>query len=93
MKKKKLYTLTLLVCGTTEFLYARQQELMQSPYYAHTQNMTQDLDKMYEDLMRNDFFTNFKKYSKMLYDLIETKYYPLIPFGKYNVINTTTNYD
>jgi len=56
---------------------------MQSPYYAHTQNMTQDLDKFYKDLMQNDFLTNFKKYCLMLYDVIETRYYPLIPFGEY----------
>jgi len=69
---------------TTEFLYARQQELMQSPYYAHTQNMTQDLDRFYKDLMQNDLFTNLKKYCTILYDVIKTKYYPLIPFGKYS---------
>lgn len=67
----------------TEFLYARQQELMQSPYYAHTQNMTHDLDRFYKDLMQNDFLTNFKKYTVMLYDIVKTKYYPLIPFGEY----------
>ncbi|XP_060856834.1 uncharacterized protein LOC132934536 [Metopolophium dirhodum] len=64
-----------------QFLYARQQELMQSPYYAHTQNMTQDLDKFYKDLMQNDLFTNLKKYCTILYDVIKTKYYPLIPFA------------
>ncbi|VVC30431.1 Hypothetical protein CINCED_3A001550 [Cinara cedri] len=64
-----------------QFLYARQQELMQSPYYAHTQNMTQDLDKFYKDLMQNDFLTNMKKYSGILYELIKSKYYPLIPFA------------
>jgi len=70
-------------CGVPEFLYARQQELMQSPYYAHTQNMTQDLDRFYKDLMQNDFLTNFKKYCLLLYDVIKAKYYPLIPFGEY----------
>jgi len=69
-----------------EFLYARQQELMQSPYYAHTQNMTQDLDRFYKDLMQNDLFTNLKKYCTILYDVIKSKYYPLIPFGEYLTI-------
>ncbi|XP_050528812.1 uncharacterized protein LOC126898616 isoform X2 [Daktulosphaira vitifoliae] len=68
-----------------QFLYARQQELMQSPYYAQTQNMTQDLDKFYKDLMQNDFLTNLKKYSTMLYNLFKARYYPLIPFA--NEIN------
>jgi len=57
---------------------------MQSPYYAHTQNMTQDLDRFYKDLMQNDLFTNLKKYCTILYDVIKAKYYPLIPFGKYS---------
>lgn len=55
---------------------------MQSPYYAQTQNMTQDLDKFYKDLMQNDFLTNLKKYSTMLYNLFMARYYPLIPFGE-----------
>ncbi|XP_025406452.1 uncharacterized protein LOC112680523 [Sipha flava] len=64
-----------------QFLYARQQELMLSPYYTQTQNMTQDLDKFYKDLMHNDVLTNLKKYTTMLYDVIKTRYYPLIPFA------------
>lgn len=63
---------------------------MQSPYYAHTQNMTQDLDKVYQDLMHNDFLTNLKKYSSMLFEVIKTRYYPLIPFGKCLVEYRTT---
>jgi len=77
------------IYDTTEFLYARQQELMQSPYYAHTQNITQDLDRFYKDLMQNDLFTNLKKYCTILYDVIKTKYYPLIPFGKYSTLSLT----
>jgi len=84
--------LLIRIYDTTEFLYARQQELMQSPYYAHTQNMTQDLDKFYKDLMQNDLFTNLKKYCTILYDVIKSKYYPLIPFGEYSTLSLSSLY-
>lgn len=45
-------------------------------------DLTQDLDRLYHDLMTNDIFTNIKKYSYQIYRYFNEKIVPQIPFMK-----------
>uniref|UniRef100_A0A182J4N7 Vitellogenin domain-containing protein n=1 Tax=Anopheles atroparvus TaxID=41427 RepID=A0A182J4N7_ANOAO len=64
------------------FLYNKTQELADSPYFNTVTNFTQDLDMLYKDLVTNDVFTNFKKYSSVTYRFMREKYFQLVPFGR-----------
>ncbi|GLH12107.1 Apolipophorins, partial [Gryllus bimaculatus] len=65
-----------------DFLYQRKTELVESPYFSKFANFTQDLDKFYKDIMKNDIITNIRKYSKIVYEFIRDKYFAMVPFGK-----------
>ncbi|XP_049847119.1 uncharacterized protein LOC126299332 [Schistocerca gregaria] len=65
-----------------DFLYQRRSEIVESPYFSKFANFTQDLDKIYKDLLKNDALTNIKKYSYIIYQFLEDKYFALVPFGK-----------
>ncbi|KAK9498025.1 hypothetical protein O3M35_003911 [Rhynocoris fuscipes] len=64
-----------------EFLYEKQSELMKSAVFRSNSNFTKDLEKFYDDITKNDFWTNMRKYSKMLYDIVTEKYFASVPFG------------
>ncbi|BES90627.1 Domain of Unknown Function (DUF1081) [Nesidiocoris tenuis] len=64
-----------------EFIYEKQSELLRSAVFQRNANFTKDLDNFYQDITKNDFFTNVKKYAKMLYDIFTQKYLSSLPFG------------
>lgn len=55
---------------------------MDSPYFNKVSNFTQDLDRLYKDIMQNDAITNIKKYSALLWAFLKDKYFKLVPFSK-----------
>lgn len=65
-----------------DFLYHRKQELTGSPYFSKLANFTQDIDRFYKDITKNDTITNIKKYSKKIYEFLKEKYFTIVPFGK-----------
>lgn len=58
---------------------------MKSSVFAKNTNLTKNLDVFYEDLTKNDFITNLKKYAQMLVDLIRQHYFSIVPFGDYYI--------
>ncbi len=50
----------------SDFMNNRTNEFVESPYFTRISNITRDMDTLYTDLKTNDFFTNFKKYSKII---------------------------
>lgn len=65
-----------------DFLYARTNEIVDSPYFHKVSNFTQDLDRLYRDIMANDMLTNVRKYSALAWQFVKEKYFVLVPFGK-----------
>uniref|UniRef100_W4VR36 Putative lipoprotein n=1 Tax=Corethrella appendiculata TaxID=1370023 RepID=W4VR36_9DIPT len=65
-----------------DFLYKRTNELVESPYFNQVSNFTQDLDRLYKDLVGNDAITNIKKYSMLIWKFAKEKYFKIVPFGK-----------
>lgn len=65
-----------------DFLYERTNEIMDSPYFHQVSDLTQDLDRLYHDLMTNDIFTNIKKYSVLTYRFLKEKIFNILPFGR-----------
>ena len=55
---------------------------MESPYFVKVSNITHDMDVLYQDIQKNDMFTNFKKYSTLLYKFLKEKILRVMPFGK-----------
>lgn len=70
-----------------EFIYEKQSELLRSAVFQRNANFTKDLDNFYQDITKNDFFTNVKKYAKMLYDIFTQKYLSSLPFGNFGSNN------
>ncbi|XP_028158784.1 uncharacterized protein LOC114351683 isoform X6 [Ostrinia furnacalis] len=66
--------------GVMDFFYNRTQELTDSPYFNYVSTFTQEMDKIYKDLMNNDLVTNVKKYSKALFNVVWSKIEKYIPF-------------
>jgi hypothetical protein len=64
-----------------DFLYKRTNEIIESPYFNQVSNFTQDLDRLYRDLIKNDTITNIKKYSVLAWQFIKQKYFKIVPFG------------
>lgn len=71
----------------SDFLYLRKAEIVESPYFSKFAKLKQDLDKVYTDIISHDAITNFKKYSKIIYEFLKEKYFSMVPFGKFH------NYD
>lgn len=44
-------------------------------------NFTQDVDRLYKDLVSNDALTNIRKYSGLAWQFFKEKYFRLVPFG------------
>lgn len=65
-----------------DFLYKRTNELIESPYFNKVSDFTQDLDRLYKDLMANDALTNIKKYTVLGWEFLKEKYFKIVPFGK-----------
>ena len=63
-------------------MYDRKNDVMESPYFSKIYELSQDLDKFYKDITKNDIITNIKKYSKIFYDFLREKYFTMVPFGK-----------
>lgn len=51
----------------------RTNEIIESPYFMRVSNITRDLDTLYSDMKTQDLFTNFKKYSGLLYKFAKEK--------------------
>ncbi|XP_060807756.1 uncharacterized protein LOC106135284 [Amyelois transitella] len=66
--------------GVMDFFYKRTQDLTDSPYFNYVSTFGQEMDKIYKDLMNNDYLTNIKKYSRKLFDVIWGKLEKYIPF-------------
>lgn len=64
-----------------DFFYKRTNELVESPYFNKVSNFTQDLDKLYKDIMQNDVHTNIRIYSEMLWNFLKDRYFKLVPFS------------
>ncbi|XP_073994094.1 apolipoprotein lipid transfer particle isoform X2 [Rhodnius prolixus] len=64
-----------------EFLYEKQSELMRNTVFRANSNFTKDMEKFYDDITKNDFLTNLKKYTRMLYDIVTEKYFTVVPFS------------
>lgn len=64
------------------FLYVRSNEIVESPYFHRVSNFTQDIDRLYQDIMGNDVLTNLRKYSVLGWQFVKEKYFVLVPFGK-----------
>lgn len=79
---------TLLVSITsnlflfTDFLYQRTNELTGTPYFHKVSNFTQDIDRLYRDIVSNDALTNIRKYSVLAWQFFKEKYFRLVPFGR-----------
>ncbi|XP_066998183.2 uncharacterized protein Apoltp [Anabrus simplex] len=65
-----------------DFLYQQKKEIFESPYFTKVANFTQDLDRLYKDIIKNDMITNIRKYSKIIYEFLKEKYFTMVPFGK-----------
>ena len=65
-----------------DFLYKRTNDLAESPYFNQVSNFTQDLDRLYKDMVGNDAITNIKKYSALLWKFAKDKYFKMVPFAK-----------
>ncbi len=65
-----------------DFLYQRTNELTGTPYFHKVSNFTQDIDRLYRDLVSNDALTNIRKYSVLAWQFFKEKYFRLVPFGK-----------
>lgn len=61
-------------------MYNRTNEIIESPYFVRVSNITRDLDILYHDMKTDDMFTNFKKYSGLLYKFAKEKFLRL-PFA------------
>ncbi|XP_063238564.1 uncharacterized protein LOC134540049 isoform X2 [Bacillus rossius redtenbacheri] len=66
----------------TAFLYERKLDIVDSYYYNQFANLTQDIDRIYRDINKNDIITNIRKYSKLIFEFVKEKYFSLVPFGK-----------
>lgn len=62
-------------------MYNRTNELIESPYFSRVSNITHDLDVLYQDLSNNDMFTNFRKYSGVMWSFLKEKTMSMMPFG------------
>ena len=65
-----------------DFLYDRRNELITSPYFDRFTNFTQDIDKFYRDIKANDIITNIQKYSTLVIQFVQERYFTFVPFGK-----------
>jgi hypothetical protein len=65
----------------SDFLYKRTNEIIESPYFNQVSNFTQDLDRLYKDLIKNDTITNIKKYAALAWQFLKQKYFKIVPFG------------
>ncbi|XP_065216942.1 uncharacterized protein Apoltp isoform X2 [Planococcus citri] len=63
-----------------DFIYARKDDFMNSPYILKSTNLTQKLDSIYKDFSKNDFITNVKKYVGVMFDAVYEYYFSQIPF-------------
>lgn len=54
---------------------------MESPYFNKVSNFTQDLDRLYKNIMQNDLITNVKIYSELLWNFLKDRYFKLVPFS------------
>ena len=63
-----------------DFLYTKKNDL--SPYLLRNANVTRRLDLLYKDLIRNDLFTNLKKYSALFFDVVYEYYVAEVPYSK-----------
>lgn len=45
-------------------------------------NFTQDIDRLYKDLVSNDALTNIRKYTGLAWQFFKEKYFRLVPFGR-----------
>ncbi|RVE52154.1 hypothetical protein evm_003227, partial [Chilo suppressalis] len=66
--------------GIMDFFYSRTQELTDSPYFNYVSTFSQEVDKIYKDLVNNDLVTNIKKYSKKFMNVVWSKIEKYIPF-------------
>ncbi|KAI4503203.1 hypothetical protein M0802_001425 [Mischocyttarus mexicanus] len=65
-----------------DFLYNRKNEIISSPYFDRFSNFTQDIDKLYKDIKKNDIITNIDKYFGLVIQFLKERYFALVPFGK-----------
>ncbi|XP_076760898.1 apolipoprotein lipid transfer particle [Xylocopa sonorina] len=65
-----------------DYFYDRKNDLIASPYFDRFNNFTQDIDKFYRDVKRNDVITNIRKYSVLVIRFLKERYFNLVPFGK-----------
>uniref|UniRef100_A0A1B6DM97 VWFD domain-containing protein n=1 Tax=Clastoptera arizonana TaxID=38151 RepID=A0A1B6DM97_9HEMI len=63
------------------FMYQKQNQIMNTPFFMRESNISQDLDKFYKDLTKRDFFSNLSKYTSMILGIIKDKYFKVVPFG------------
>lgn len=56
---------------------------MRNTVFRANSNFTKDMEKFYDDITKNDFLTNLKKYTRMLYDIVTEKYFTVVPFSKF----------
>lgn len=65
-----------------DFLYDRHNDLISSPYFDKLTNFTQDIDKVYRDIKANDIVTNVRKYTGLVVQFLQDRYFTFVPFGK-----------
>lgn len=65
-----------------EFLHKRTNEIVESPYYDTISKFTQDMDRIYRDIQTNDALTNIRKYTSLVWDFLQEKYFEVVPFAK-----------
>lgn len=68
-------------CIFPDFIYAKKNDLINSPNFLRSANFTQKLDEIYKDFSKNDIVTNVKKYLGVLYDTIYEYYISNIPYS------------
>lgn len=67
---------------STDFLYIRKSELIESPYFAKFTNFTHDLDRFYKDITGDNTISSIIKYAKVAWNFLKEKYFSMVPFGK-----------
>lgn len=68
--------------SVVDFLYLRKNELIESPYFSKFSNFSHDLDKFYKDMTGNSTLWNIFKYTKVVWNFLNERYFKRIPFGK-----------
>lgn len=58
---------------SSDFIYETRNELLQSSYYKHMSQLSEDVDQFYNDLLENEMATNAAKYYELFLNFLQKK--------------------